>query len=170
MPKAASPVAVMAAVIASQLTDPKWKNAPLGLIKSLPNTNVGVAGQDFVKEWCKLKRLRWEKADRTQSPWDAKILGMTFEVKTATEDVNGNFQFNHIRHHREYQAVLCLGVCPADVLFGAWTKGEIAEGKAGRLVTMDRGSSATFKLTKRKPDLLPMSEFAKTIRRLATKT
>ena len=107
--------------------------------------------------------LTWGSSGSRQSARDARIEGITFEVKTATEDTNGNFQFNHIRHHREYQAVLCLGIAPDTVLSDAWRKGDVFEGKAGRLVTMDRGSSATFKLTKKRSDLRQVSEFSERI-------
>ena len=98
-----------------------------------------------------------------KSSWDAEIDGKRYEIKTATEDTNDNFQFNHIRHHRDYDGVICLGIAPNEILFGIWTKAEIATGKAGNLVTMDKGSSATFKLTKKKADLLQIKLFTQTI-------
>ncbi len=158
-----SPVQLMQSVIARYANDNKWVNAPLGEIKSLSNTHIGDIGQNFVEEWCRQQGLTWVGSGSRQSAWDARIAGITFEVKTATEDINGNFQFNHIRHHRDYQAVLCLGIAPDTVLFDAWRKGDVSEGRAGRLVTMDRGSSATFKLTKKRSDLRPVSEFSERI-------
>ncbi|MDE0090766.1 MAG: hypothetical protein OXP12_05375 [Thaumarchaeota archaeon] len=137
----------------------KWSDAPLGKIKTLSNGHIGDIGQDFVKKWCDALDLAWKEPDQRQSPWDVKIKGISFEVKTATEDVGGAFQFNHIRHHREYQGLLCLGISPDNVLFNMWRKGDLAEGLAGRLVTMDKGSSATFKLTKKPEGLLPISQF-----------
>ena len=156
-------VQLMRSVIARYANDNKWVNAPLGDIKSLSNTHIGDIGQNFVEEWCRQLELSWESSGSRQSAWDARIEGITFEVKTATEDISGNFQFNHIRHHREYQAVLCLGIAPDTVLFDAWRKGDVSEGKAGHLVTMDRGSSATFKLTKKRSDLRQVSEFSERI-------
>ncbi len=156
-------VQLMQSVIARYANDNKWVNAPLGGVKSLSNTHIGDIGQNFVEEWCRQLGLTWVGSGSRQSAWDARIEGITFEVKTATEDINGNFQFNHIRHHREYQAVLCLGIAPDTVLFDAWRKGDVSEGKAGRLVTMDRGSSATFKLTKKRSDLRQVSEFSERI-------
>ena len=140
-------IELMQSVIAGYQNNPKWINAPLGEIKTLSNTHIGDVGQDFVREWCHRLGLAWESSGSRQSAWDARIEGITFEVKTATEDISGNFQFNHIRHHRQYQAILCLGIAPDAVLFDAWRKGDVAEGKAGRLVTMDRGSSATSSST-----------------------
>jgi hypothetical protein len=85
---------------------------------------------------------------KTQSPWDIKIDNIEFELKTATEDINNHFQFNHVRYHRPYQALLCLGVSPANLYFGVWSKSQVLTGEAGRLVTMEKGANASFKLTK----------------------
>ena len=154
----ANSIQVMQRIISRYRNNPKWDGMPLGDIKALSNTHIGDVGQDFIREWCKELGLKWEGAGGRQSPWDARIKDVTFEIKTATEDVHGNFQFNHIRHHREYQALLCLGISPGAVLFDAWRKGEVAEGVAGNLVTMDAGSSATFKLTKKRQDLRPIEQ------------
>lgn len=143
----------------------KWLDAPFGKIKQLSNTHIGDVGQDFVGRLCEELRLEYKfplnrrGARARQNPWDMKINGKTFEVKTATEDVHRSFQFNHIRHHRPYDAVLCLGIAPDAILFDAWSKADIATGVAGNLVTMDRGSSATWKLTKRRSMLKPIELF-----------
>ena len=152
-------VEVMQDVISRFHNHPKWIDAPLSGIKTLSNTHVGSVGQDFIRVWCELNEMTWEGSDSVQSPWDARIEGITFEVKTATEDRNGKFQFNHIRYHRSYQALLCLGVGPDALLFNAWRKGAVSEGTAGNLASMDKGSSATFKLTKKPSELHPISEF-----------
>lgn len=160
-------IQVMKGVIATYANNPKWVNAPLGDIKILSNTHVGNAGQDFIKQWCQAQNLTWESPESTQSAWDARIKNITFEIKTATEDVSGKFQFNHIRHHRDYQVLLVLGIAPNEILFNAWRKGDVVEGKAGRLATMDKGSSATFKLTKKPSELLPITEFTDRINEIA---
>ena len=153
------PINLMKDIILRYRNAGKWVAAPLSRVKTLSNSHVGDVGQDFVREWCVELGLECEGAPNKQHPWDARIEGITFEIKTATEDVNGNFQFNHIRLHRDYQAVLCLGIAPDAVLFHSWRKGYVAENKAGRLVTMDKGSSATWKLTKKRQDLLPIGNF-----------
>lgn len=143
----------------------KWLNAPYGKIKQLSNTHIGDVEQDFIARLCDELGYRCEfplnrrGARARQNPWDMKINETTFEVKTATEDVSGSFQFNHIRYHRSYDAVLCLGIAPDAILFDAWSKADVATGRAGSLVTMDRGSSATWKLTKRRTVLRPIAEF-----------
>ncbi|RKU33078.1 hypothetical protein C6499_01910 [Candidatus Poribacteria bacterium] len=160
-------IGLMKDVIATYANNPKWVDAPLGDIKILSNTHIGNVGQDFIQQWCDVENLNWELPKSTQSPWDIRIESISFEVKTATEDVNDKFQFNHIRHHRDYQALLVLGIAPDKILFNAWRKGDVVEGKAGRLVTMDKGSSATFKLTKKPSELLPITEFTHRINEIA---
>lgn len=81
------------------------------------------------------------------------------KLKTATEDVKGSFQFNHIRYHRTYDALLCVGISPESVSFDTWSKADVATGNAGHLVPMDRGTSATYKLTKRAAQLRPILDF-----------
>lgn len=46
------------------------------------------------------------------------------------------------------------------ILFDAWRKGDVWKGKAGHLVSMDKDSSATFKLTKKPADLFPITDFS----------
>ena len=144
----------------------KWVGQPFEHIKRLSNTKVGDVGQDFVEELCRELGFDCDfPVDRRgrrarQNPWDVRIEEVDFELKTATEDVNGAFQFNHIRYHRPYDAVLCIGISPDAIYMGAWSKADIVTGKAGNLVTMERGANASFKLTKRPEALRPIAEFA----------
>ena len=112
----------------------EWPNMPFGRIKLLSNRGVRDVGVDFIARLCCEIRLDCEfpahrRALRSwRNPWDMKINGVTFEVKTSTEYVPGRFQFNHVRPHRSYEAVLCLGMAPDAILFGAWSKADIARG------------------------------------------
>lgn len=162
----ADATAILTRVLGNYSDHSKWVGSPFESIKRISNTKVGDIGQDFVEELCSELDLDCDFPEKTakgtrsrQSPWDIRIEGVTFELKTATEDVHGSFQFNHVRYHREYQALLCVGIAPACVLFDAWTKADVVTGKAGNLVTMDKGSSATHKLTKRQGQLMPIGEF-----------
>lgn len=153
----------------------KWSGQPFEKIKHIANTKVGDVGQDFVEALCQKLGLSCEFPENSQgkrsrnNDWDISINGCKFELKTASEDTNGAFQFNHIRHHRRYDAVLCVGISPGSVRVGAWTKSDLATGRAGNLVTMDKGSSATFKLTKRKGELSSIDEFENVVRETISK-
>ena len=160
-----NPVELFAGVILEFRNHSKWDGAPLSGIKTLANTLVGSVGQLFIEKLCEQLSMpcsfpiNKKGARSKQSSWDIKIADIEFELKTATEDVGGNFQFNHIRYHRPYQALLCLGVSPDNLYFRVWSKADVATGKAGSLVTMEKGANASYKLTKRPIQLLGIANF-----------
>lgn len=136
------PIKLFASVLQEFHDDPKWVGAALGGIKTISNTKVGSVGQRFIEKLCDQLSMpcsfpvNAEGERITQSPWDIKIANIKFELKTATEDTSGKFQFNHVRYHRPYQGLLCLGVSPANLYFGVWSKGDVTTGKAGQLLTI----------------------------------
>ena len=162
-------------VLAEYTDADKWSGQPFEHIRRIPNTKVGDVGQDFVEALCgefSMECTFPEKDDgsrRRQSPWDVRIEGKTFELKTASEDVAGAFQFNHIRYHRPYEALLCIGITPASIYVGTWSKADVTTGGAGRLVSMEKEASASYKLTKRPDKLRPISEFEDLVLALVTK-
>ena len=157
--------AILNEVLSGYADADKWVGASFEGIKRLSNTKVGDVGQDFVERLCKDIGYEVEfplnsEGKRTRnSPWDIRIEGIMFELKTATEDVNGSFQFNHIRYHREYQALLCVGIAPEDIRFDAWSKATVSTGGAGTLVSMEKGGSVSWKLSKPSDQLRSISEF-----------
>jgi len=148
---------ILIAVLQSHHDDDKWVKAPFEHIKRVSNTKVGEVGQDFIEQLSNslghkcIFPLNKKGARAKQNPWDISIEGVEFELKTASEDVSGSFQFNHIRYHRPYHGVICLGVSPDEIYFNIWSKAEVTTGRAGNLVSMEKGANASYKLTK-KPD------------------
>ena len=134
-------------------------------MKSISNTDVGKVGQEFIESLCSHLKIPFNfptnknNQRANQSPWDIRINNINFELKTATEDTTGKFQFNHIRYHRDYNAVLCLGVSPNDLHFNLWSKADIVTGKAGKLVSMEKVANASYKLTKSKKELFHIDLF-----------
>ncbi|MCA6454325.1 MAG: hypothetical protein IM584_12355 [Chitinophagaceae bacterium] len=161
-------------IVEKHKNDKKWDAGSFVGIKSLSNTKVGTVGQDFIEGLCETLNIPIEfpvnilKKRLTQSPWDLKIFGISFELKTATEDTGGKFQFNHIRYHRKYDAVLCLGVSPDELLFNIYSKANIATGKAGKLVSMEKGGNASYKLTKSKHELFHIDDFQEKLIKFTT--
>ena len=153
------PLSIMDEVLAAHQNAGKWDQGRYGRIKILANTLVGNVGEEFTLKLCKSMHLPVELPrdvdgkKLAQNPWDVKIANIDFELKTATEDVSGSFQFNHIRYHRPYDALLCIGITPDTVLFNMWTKAEVTTGRAGTLVSMEKGANASYKLTKRPGDM-----------------
>lgn len=101
-------IALFKTVIEKHSNDTKWTTGRLSGIKTLSNTKVGTVGQDFIEELCGALGISiafpMNKAKKRmkQNPWDIKLHNITFELKTATEDTSGKFQFNHFRYHRDY--------------------------------------------------------------------
>ncbi len=123
----------------------------------LGNTNRGGIGEEFVKRYLAQHDIEVGNGGRT-SRTDLSIGDLRFEVKTASLGANGTFQFNHVRLDRQYDYLLCVGVCPQSVVFNMWRKGEVAENRAGTLVRMAEGQAVTYKLTKRLDDMMDIAE------------
>lgn len=148
----------------------KWDGSSFGKIKAVSNTKVGEVGQNFIEELCNVIGFNIgfpmgsNGVRSKQSPWDISIENINFELKTATEDTSGNFQFNHIRYHRDYQGLICLGVSPENLYFNVWSKADVATSKAGHLVSMEKQGNASYKLTKTIQSLYEISDFEIVIR------
>jgi hypothetical protein len=146
----------------------KWSGATLEPFRQVANTNRGDIGEDFIVRYLQLFDIPVAKSESRVYPWDLDIAGLKFEVKTASEDSGGSFQFNHIRLDRGYDYLLCLGVRPEEIVFNAWRKGEVSEGVAGTLVRMAEGQSVTHKLTKRPDTMKSIEDLPDWIRSVGT--
>jgi len=167
--------AILLGVLAAHRDARKWDGADFERIKFVSNTKVGDVGQEFVEALCTALKLDVtfpanKKGLRAkQSPWDVCIEGVEFELKTASEDVSNAFQFNHIRYHRTYHGLICLGIAPSDIYFNIWPKADVTTGKAGSLVSMEKGANASYKLTKKSNGLFPINLFHSKITEFTTK-
>ena len=152
-PAKVSPLDLMLDVIREHSPATIWVGAPLEAFRLVANTNRGDIGEEFVRRYLVQHGIKVSKKSSRVSRADMQIFDKRVEIKTASEDINGNFQFNHVRLDRQYHYLLCLGIRPSDIVFNAWTKGDISEEKAGTLVRMAEGQSVTFKLTKKPADM-----------------
>jgi hypothetical protein len=160
-----NPIELLVEIIKEHAPKDIWQGSPLAGYRILGNTNRGEIGEEFVRRYLKLSKIEAKRGGRT-SLTDMGILESRLEIKTASLGANGTFQFNHVRLDRKYQHLLCLGICPNDVVFGMWSKGDVAEGKAGSLVRMAEGQSVTYKLTKRLAEMRPIKQMPAEVLRL----
>lgn len=151
------PITLMTDIIAEHASASIWTGSPLEGYRRLGNTNRGQIGESFILRYLAGAGINARDGSRT-TPTDLSIAGAKFEIKTASLGESGTFQFNHVRLDRDYQFLLCLGVCPDAIVFQAWRKGVLSEGGAGRLVRMAEGQSTTHKLTKRLTEMKPIEE------------
>lgn len=150
-----NPVALMVEVIKEHAPEDIWIDSPLIGYRSLGNTNRGEIGEEFIRRYLGKNGIETGNGGRT-SETDLRIGERRFEVKTASMGAKGTFQFNHVRLDRRYDFLLCLGICPREIVFNMWRKGEVAEEQAGRLVRMAEGQAVTYKITKKRADLTPI--------------
>lgn len=162
------PLKLFRDIAISKSIDKKWIGQPHEAFKHLGNTSKGDTGQEFITQYAKELGFTAENFGRTGDR-DVEIGKKDFEVKLASEDTSGSFQFNHIRLDYKYDFLLCLGVTPDGLLFRIWSKGDVATNKAGTLVSMGRGQNSSFKLTKNAKELKPILELNKVLLRLVSK-
>ena len=134
-----------------------WQGSPLLGYRHLGNTNRGEIGEEFIRRYLTAAGIEVSGKGNRTSLTDMLIGRHRFEIKTASLGANSTFQFNHIRMDRRYECLLCLGICPHEIVFNAWRKGDVAEEKADCLVRMAEGQSVTYKLTKKLSDMKPIS-------------
>jgi hypothetical protein len=143
-----NPVELLVEIIKEHAPEDIWQGSPLLGYRKLGNTNRGEIGEEFVRRYLEGSKIKVTRGLRTALT-DIGILKKHLEIKTASLGANKTFQFNHVRLDRKYHYLLCLGICPNDIVFEIWRKGDVAEGRAGSLVRMAEGQSITFKLTKK---------------------
>lgn len=159
-----SAVALFFEVVREHTPKTKWTEATLSPFRQVANTNRGDIGEGFLCRYLRRAGVSVVRSATRTEMRDLEIEGRRFEVKTASEDVSGAFQFDHIRLDRAYEYLLCLGVRPEEIRFGVWRKGEVSEGAAGTLVRKAEGRSTTHKLTKSVAALKPIGELPAWVR------
>lgn len=152
-----SAVDLLVEIIKEHAPEDIWIDSPLIGYRSLGNTNRGEIGEEFIRRYLQGRGIQVGNGGRTAKT-DLRIGQRRFEIKTASLGANGTFQFNHVRLDRRYDYLLCLGICPHEILFNLWRKGDVAEERAGRLVRMAEGQAVTYKLTKKRFAMLPIDE------------
>ena len=166
MPKARpDSVELLIQVIKEQVPEDIWQGSPLLGYRMLGNTNRGQIGEEFIRRYLGKAGIVVTGGRRTART-DMLIADQRFEVKTASMGANKTFQFNHVRLDRNYKYLFCLGICPHEIVFNMWRKGEVAEEVAGHLVRMAEGQAVTSKITKRLADMKPIDELPKIIQAL----
>ncbi len=144
-----------------------WRGAAFEKEKIISTTEKGDLGEDLFAEL--LRELKYENVvvlEGRRGHYDVsfahKNKTIKVEVKVATRDINNSFQFNGIRHDREYTHLFCLGVSPDNIAFLFLPKTNLGAGDY-KMVAMSKdtsGERATgHKLTRKEQDLLCFDKF-----------
>ncbi len=150
--------------------DKKWKGHKYEMLKIISTTEKGNIGEDFLAKLlgkCGHKNI--EVVDGRRGHYDVTIRDsngkniIAFEVKVATEDVSSHFQFNGIRYDTKYTHLFCFGISPNDINYLIIPKNDL---NIHAMVSMAKGSNATFKLTKKNSDLNNFDSFCDDINQI----
>lgn len=160
------PIELMVDIIKDHAPENIWIESPLLAYRNLGNTNRGEIGEEFIRRYVTAAGIDIAAKGNRAGKTDTQIAGHHFEIKTASLGANGTFQFNHVRLDRRYEYLLCLGICPHMIVFNMWRKGDVAEGKAGRLVRMAEGQAVTYKLTKKLSSMILIEDLPGMLRTL----
>jgi len=160
-----NPVELLVKIIKEHAPEDIWQGSPLIGYRKLGNTNRGEIGEEFIRRYLTQAGIDVGKGGHRTAITDMQIAGRAFEVKTASLGANDTFQFNHVRLDRNYEYLLCLGICPKEIVFEMWRKGEVAEGTAGHLVRMAEGQAVTSKITKKLSDMRPIADLPNILRK-----
>ncbi len=114
-PSRVNPLELLVEIIQEHAPEDIWHGSPLIACRLLQNTNRGEIGEEFVRRYLRVSGIEVGNDGRT-SKTDLRIGSSSFEVKTASLGANGTFQFNHVRLDRDYDWLLCLGICPFEIV------------------------------------------------------
>ena len=134
----------------------KWSSGQFRLIKTLSTSHKGNIAEDFAVWLAQWHGLAAEKHPSKRGQWDVQIAGVTLEVKVATEDVGGSFQFNGIRYDTKYDQLLVVGISPDRVLFNIYPRRNLMDMP---LVRMAKDTNSAFKLTRKPEQLRELGDF-----------
>ena len=138
----------------------KWENAQFGGIREVRSTTTrGNIGEMFAARLLRMAGYSGvEEHPKRRGPWDIRIDGrIKLEVKIASEDAGGGFQFNGLSYRPSYDILLLIGIQPEGILFGFMKREQLLK---ETLTPMSRGSSGSYKMSRRPPQLLPIDKFA----------
>ena len=158
-----NPVELMARLIRENAPPDIWADSPLEAYRRIGMTNRGEIGEQFIEQYLNHFGIQVRNGTRTDET-DRRIGTMLLEIKTAGLGANGTFQFNHVRLDRNYHHLICLGICPNQLVFNMWPHGVVRNHGAGTLVAMAQGQLVTYKLTKRLADMRPIADLVAHVR------
>ena len=127
----------------TELNETKWSGSKFAVIKNLATTHKGDFGEEFITDLLNEIGVEAERINKGKGSFDVFAKPKKLEIKTATEDTNGSFQFNGIKKHIDYDYVVCLGVSPNEMWFNIFSR----EQCLALTTSMVKDGSETFKLT-----------------------
>lgn len=144
-----------------QTAEDKWhQGGKFSGIKPLSSGDKGKITETFAIYLGKCAGYKSYRNPQERDDYDIVIGGRTFEIKCATEDVHGSFQFNGISHSKKYDFLLVIGVSPDAVAFNIYPKAEaVRRTTTSMSKTSKKDENTVYKFTHKPTDLHPIEDF-----------
>lgn len=143
----------------------KWLRGAFAPIIKVEKGLRGEVGEDFAAAMLQLagykdaeKMTGRSSRKQRKGAFDIRANGRQIEVKTASEDVHGKFQFNGIKYNGDtpFDFLLLIGIAPDEAFFRMYRKGDIPPG----LPMMAKNTPGTHKLTLSPGEMHSLEDFA----------
>ena len=99
------------------LRDSQWRNSKYQALKECSTTQKGDWAENLLCKILSGKGLTASIHNHGRGGYDVDAPGHRTEVKLATQDTGGKFQFNGIDLDRDFDAGFLLGVTPEELFF-----------------------------------------------------
>lgn len=142
-----------------------WEQGEFADIVRVEKGLRGEVGEDFVAEMLRFsgyadaaKETGRSSRLQKKGAFDIRVAKQLVEVKTATMDVHGKFQFNGIKYNGNapYDLLFVVGVAPDHVFFRIYRKDAIPP----NLPSMAKNTPGTHKLTLSRDEMFSVECFA----------
>ncbi len=163
--------ALLGLIRAEQIIPEVWREKTFVDLKVTSTTKKGDMGEDFlavILRQCGYNDVVVVKGRR--GDYDVRLCSggktIDFEVKVATQDTKGKFQFNGIRLDTRYTHLFCIAVLPENIKFLIVPKPWLNNRDDYRMVSMAKGSNAAFKLHRKEAQLKEFNNFEDEVRQI----
>lgn len=137
-------------------------NSIFSKIKDFEANAIGQIGEEYARKICRsITAIEQNIDDTVHNEFDISTKnGIEIEVKTARFGKRGTFQFGGIEPRRNYNYILCIGICLDKVVYRIFSHDSIIynhlqkkyfieqdDGLKKQLVQMNPGNLVNYKLT-----------------------
>ena len=149
----------------------KWFDSKFRDLKFASATEKGTLGEDLLAEL--FRQLGYDDVETIGNRRGHYDVGLKhngkhikFEVKVATQDTSGNFQFNGIRTDTKYSHLFCCGIMPNLMKYRFIPKSWLNNRDGYMMVSMAKNTNSAFKLTRSSRELFIFDNFQSDVEKI----
>lgn len=131
-------------------------NSIFSKIKDFEANAIGQIGEEYARIICReITNIEQNNDDTVHNEFDISTkAGVRIEVKTARLGKRGTFQFNGIEPRRNYDYILCIGICLDKVVYRIFSHNDIEYNHPMRKYFIKQDNGFSKQLVQMNPDNL----------------